>query len=590
MICPALRSALSGVYGLFWTGKPLSYIRQNKMTKQNSQVHSGRRQRHRPRLDIWSVGAGVIAAVVLCPILSVVWIAFHPTENIWPHLMASVLPRYLGNTLILMVGVAVLTAVFGAASAWLVAMYRFPGRRWLDYALLFPLAIPAYVGAYALVDFLDYAGPLQSVMRLTFGWRDARDYWFPEVRAHGPAIVVLASALYPYVYLLARAAFREQSGCSYEVARALGAGPWALFWRVGLPLARPAIATGVALALMETVADYGTVLHFGVQTLTTGVFSTWLSGNNAGGAAQIAGVILMLILLLLGFERIGRRNARFHGQSRSTRPITPQTLRGLPGWAATVFCAIPFAMGFVMPVAIMLVHVFRRPEVWVAPGLLQALGNTVLVGGIAASVTVLAALFLVYGMRMIGRDLARLVLPVTTLGYAAPGAVLALGLLIPLAAIDHRVADAVLWLTGHDPGLVLTGTSAAIVLAYFVRFFGIAQGALDAAFGRVSPSLPMAARSLGRNAGGALRGVYLPLMKGSVATAMLVVFVDCVKELPATLLLRPFNFNTLSTRVFELASLEKLGEAAPAALLVMAVGLAAVAFLARANAGATNPE
>ena len=578
------------LYGLFWTGKLLSYIRLFKMTKQNSQDQGAGRRWHLPRADIWSFGAVVIAAVVLCPILSVTWIALHPTENIWPHLLASVLPRYLGNTLILMVGVAVLTAVFGTVSAWLIAMYRFPGRRWLDYALLFPLAIPAYVGAYALVDFLDYAGPLQTALRAAFGWHDARDYWFPEVRAHGPAIVVLASALYPYVYLLARAAFREQSGCSYEVARALGAGPWAMFWRIGLPLARPAIATGVALAMMETVADYGTVAHFGVQTLTTGVFSTWLSGNNAGGAAQIAGVILMLILLLLGLERISRRNARFHRLSRTSRPIVTVALPGAGGLAATVFCLVPFVFGFVLPVGVMLIHAFKRPEVWVAPGLLQALGNTVLVGSIAASLTVLAALFLVYGTRLIGRDLARLVLPVTAVGYAAPGAVLALGLLIPLAALDHRVADGVLWLTGADPGLIMTGTSAAIVLAYFVRFFGIAQGALDAAFGRVSPSLDMAARTLGRSAGGTLSAVYLPLMKGSVATAMLVVFVDCVKELPATLLLRPFNFNTLSTRVFELASLERLGEAAPAALLVMAVGLVAVAFLARANRARENTE
>ena len=560
------------------------------MTKQNSQVHARRRFWHGLRLDPWSFGAVAIAAVVLAPILSVIWIAFHPSENIWPHLLESVLPRYFGNTVILMIGVAAFTAFFGAASAWLVAMYRFPGRRWLDYALLFPLAIPAYIGAYALVDFLDYAGPLQTAMRAAFGWRDARDYWFPQVRAHGPAILVLGSALYPYVYLLARAAFREQSGCSYEVARALGAGPWALFWRVGLPLARPAIATGVALALMETVADYGTVQHFGVQTLTTGVFSTWLTGNNAGGAAQIAGVILMLILLLLALERISRRNARFYRLSKATRPVTPLPLPGLWGWAATAFCVFPFAVGFVLPLLVMLGHALKRPEMWVAPGLLPALGNTVLVGGIAAALTVLAALFLVYGTRMIGRDLARMVLPATLLGYAAPGAVLALGLLVPLAALDHRVADGMEWMTGYDPGLIITGTSAAIILAYFVRFFGIAQGALDAAFGRVSPSLPMAARSLGRSAGGALRDVYLPLMKGSVATALLVVFVDCVKELPATLLLRPFNFNTLSTRVFELASLEKLGEAAPAALLVMAVGLAAVGLLARATRTARNNE
>ncbi len=550
------------------------------MADQNTQVP---RRLILPRPNLWTVGALGIAALVLAPVLSVLWIALHPTENIWPHLMSTVLPRYLATTLALMAGVAVLTAAVGTGAAWLVTMYRFPGQRWLTHALLFPLAIPAYVGAYSLVDFLDYAGPLQKVMREAFGWASARDYWFPETRSTWGAVLVLSAALYPYVYLLARAAFREQSGGTYEVARALGVGPWGLFRRVGLPLARPAIAAGVALALMETVADYGTVTHFGVQTLTTGIFSTWLNGGNAGGAAQIAGVILMLILLLVALERVGRRNARFHQMGRSSRPIAPQPLPRGKGWLAFALCAAPFAAGFVLPLSVMLVHAAEKPEYWLAPDLGRALVNTLVVGGLASVATVGAALFLVYALRMAGRRVARWVLPVTLIGYAAPGAVLALGLLIPLAALDHRLADGILALTGRDPGLLITGTAFALGLAYLVRFFGIAQGALDAAFGRVSPSLPMAARSLGRTAGGALRAVYLPLMRGSVATALLVVFVDCVKELPATLLLRPFNYNTLSTRVFELASLERLSEAAPAALLVMSVGLAAVALLARTN-------
>lgn len=561
------------------------------MTHQNSQVPSAPRA-SRPALgrilrvmDPWSLGAVAIAALVVAPILSVVWIAFHPVENIWPHLLATALPRYFGNTVVLMLGVGVLTASVGTGAAWLVTMYRFPGSRVLDYALLFPLAIPAYVGAYALVDFFDYSGALQVALRAATGWQSARDYWFPEVRSRWAAILVLSAALYPYVYLLARAAFREQSGCSYEVARALGAGPWGLFWRVGLPLARPAVATGVALALMETVADFGTVDHFGVQTLTTGVFSVWLTAGNAGGAAQIASVMLVLIVLLVGVERHSRRNARFFRLSRQVRPVTPARLTPLRGWCATLLCLVPFGIGFGLPVAVMGWHGLRNPDGWVAPGLLQALGNTLLVGGVAAALTVAAALFLVYGVRLTGRGLPRLLLPVTTLGYAAPGAVLAVGLLIPLAALDHRVADVVQALTGRDPGLMLTGTAAAIVLAYVVRFFGIAQGAVDAAFGRISPNLPWAARSLGRGAGGTLQAVYLPLMRGSVATALLVVFVDCVKELPATLLLRPFNFNTLATRVYEQASLERLGDTAPAALLVMGVGLCAVALLAHANRG-----
>lgn len=551
------------------------------MSDQISQVTARRRIGFRP--DLWSLGALLIAVLVLAPILSVVWIAFHPTENIWPHLASTVLPRYLGNTLFLMGTVGVLTAAVGTGAAWLVTMYRFPGRRWLDFALLFPLAVPAYVGAYALVDFLNYSGVVQTGLRSVMGWQSARDYWFPNIRSPEAAAVVLSAALYPYVYLLARAAFREQSACAYEVARALGCGPWGVFRRVGLPLARPSIAAGVALALMETVADFGTVTHFGVQTLTTGIFSTWLTAGNAGGAAQIAGVVLLLIVLLLTIERVGRRNARFHRLSRQTRPLEAEPLTGWRGWLAFGLCFLPFALGFLLPVGVMLGHALQTPEAWVSPGLGRALFHTLTAGGVAAVLTVAGAVFLVYGVRLSGGALPRLLLPLTTIGYAAPGAVLAVGFLIPLAALDHRLADAILAITGHDPGLLLTGTATAIVLAYVVRFFGVAQGAVDAAFGRISPNLPLAARSLGRGAGGALRAVYLPLMRGSVATALLVVFVDCVKELPATLLLRPFNYNTLATRVHELASLEKLGEAAPAALLVMAVGLSAVALLARAN-------
>lgn len=533
----------------------------------------------------WSIGALLIAALVLLPILAVLWMAFNPTENIWPHLISTTLPRYLSNTVLLMLGTGVLAAAMGAGAAWLISMYRFPLSGLLEWFLLLPLAIPAYVGAYALVDFLEYSGPVQTALRESFGWASARDYWFPEIRSLNAAIIVLAAALYPYVYMLARAAFREQSAGSYEVARALGAGPVGLFLRIGLPLARPAIAAGAAIAMMEAIADFGVVDFFAVQTLTTGIFSTWLEARNAGGAAQIAVVMLSLILLLVAFEKISRKNQRYYQSARHPRPIQKIQLRGWGGALATGLCLIPFLMGFVLPVAVITSHAFDNPEAWVSRGLVRALTNTLTVGGAAAVLTVTAALFMVYGVRLTGRRLPRMTLPFTTIGYAAPGAVLAVGILIPVAALDHRIADAWLALTGSDPGLILTGSAAAIVYAYIVRFFAIAQGAADSAFGRVSPSLPMAARSLGRTAGGALSSVYLPLMKGSVGTALLLVFVDCVKELPATLLLRPFNYETLATRVYEKASLENIGDAAPPALLVIAVGLVAVAILARTNLG-----
>ncbi|MFN3938265.1 MAG: ABC transporter permease [Gemmobacter sp.] len=538
----------------------------------------------RLRPDPWSAAAVLIAAVVLMPVGSVVWLAFTPGDSLWGHMLATTLPRYLANTGWLMLGVGILTAAVGTGAAWLIAMYRFPLSRILDHALLLPLALPAYVGAYALVDFLDYSGPVQTLLRDLSGWQSARDYWFPPVRSRGAAVVVLAAAFYPYVYLLARQAFREQSGNAFEVARALGAGPWGLFLRLGLPLARPAIVVGVALALMETVNDYGTVAHFGVQTLTTGIFSVWLSAGNPGGAAQLALVSLGVIFLLLALERLSRRDLRFCRATRAARPIEPRQLTGWRGALATLLCLLPVAMGFALPFAVILGHALRRPDAWLAPGLARTLANTVTVGGTAAVLAVGAALVLVYGVRLSGRRLPRLLLPVTTIGYAAPGAVLAVGLLFPMAAFDHRLADAVLAVTGHDPGLILTGSASLIVLAYVVRFFAIAQGATDAAMGRIAPSLPLAARSLGHGAGATLRAVHLPLIRGSVGVALLVVFVDCVKELPATLLLRPFNYDTLATRLHEKASAENLAEAAPAAVLIVLVGLAAVLLLARAAA------
>ncbi|MGR3249917.1 MAG: ABC transporter permease [Paracoccus sp. (in: a-proteobacteria)] len=538
----------------------------------------------------WSLAAIAVAGLVLMPVLAVAWIAANPTDNIWPHLLSTVMPRYFGNTVVLAAGTGLLAAAMGAGAAWLISMYDFPGRGALQWLLLLPLAVPAYIGAYALADFLDYSGPVQIALRGWFGWESARDYWFPRIRSIEAAIVVLASALYPYVYLLTRAALTEQSGSAYEVARALGTGPWSLFRRVGLPLARPAIVAGSAIAMMEAVADYGVVSYFGVQTLNTGIFTTWLERRNAGGAAQIACVILLIVVILALWERFARRNARYHQSARQPRPIQRQRLRPVVGLLAMVACALPFALGFLLPVGVILRYALAYPQGWVTPGLLRAAWHTVMLGGMASLLTVGMALVMVYGTRLSGRALPRLLLPVTTVGYAAPGAVLAVGILIPLAALDHRVADAWLTLTGSDPGLILTGSGAAIVLAYVVRFFAIGQGAIDGAFTRVPPSLPMAARSLGRDSAGVLRDVFLPLMRGSVGAALLLVFVDCVKELPATLLLRPFNDETLATRTHERASLEDLGNAAPAALLVMAVGLLAVALLARTNLGAATRD
>ena len=527
-----------------------------------------------------SMFAFFVAAMILAPLASILVMAFDANEPVWAQL-ATTLPRILQNTLLLMVAVGIGTAIVGSATAWLVTFYRFPGVGWLKWLLFAPLAIPAYVAAYALVDFLEYAGPLQTSMRTAFGWSSAADYPFFDVRSRGVATLVLTLTLYPYTYLLTRAALREQSGAVFEVARSLGSSGVRAYLNVGLPLARPAIVAGSMIAMMETLADFGTVEFFAVQTLTTGIFSLWLEAGNRGGAAQLAIIALFFVAILVSVERFSRRRMKFYQSAQSTRPLVPERLQGWRALTALLICLLPVVLGFALPVLIMAGHALEVS--WADISLLAAVGNTILVGLSAALVATIVATLLVYSVRLAGGSGTRYLLPATSLGYATPGAILGLGVLIPLAAIDHQFADMAERVTGSDPGLILTGSAFAIVFACVVRFFAIPQGAADAAFGRVSPSLPLASRSLGQSAGGALRRVYLPMMRTSIATALLLVFVDTVKELPATLMLRPFNFNTLATRTYEKASLENIAEAAPPAFLIILVGLAAVAVVARTH-------
>ncbi len=530
----------------------------------------------------WLALTALIAALVLLPLGTVIWLAVGNSDGVWGHLASTTLPRYLGNTLVMMASVGFFAGATGTVTAWLVTMYSFPGVRWLRWALLLPMAIPAYIGAYALTDLLEYAGPVQTGLRGLFGWESARDYWFPEIRSRWAAILVLSAALFPYVYLLSRSALREHSASSFDVARALGAGHVARFLRVGLPLIRPAAAAGIAIVMMETGADFGVVDFFAVQTLTTGIFTTWLEGGSAAGAAQIALVSLGLVLVLASLERASRRRAQVYAHTKRLSKPNAIPLRGAIGWIATLACLLPFFIGFLLPGGIILHLAVENAEEWLDPRLLRAAKNTLVTAGSASVLTVALSLLLVYGVRLTGSKAMRGLLPVTALGYAAPGAVLGLGLLLPVAALDHRIAD-FFDLFGVNAGMVLTGSSAAVILSYMVRFFAIGQGAADSAMGRIAPSLPMAARSLGRTPAGTLRTVHLPMIRGSIGTALLLVFVDGVKELPATLLLRPFNFDTLATRVYDQASLEKIGDAAPPSVLIILVGLSAVILLARTN-------
>nr|WP_246422530.1 iron ABC transporter permease [Roseospira visakhapatnamensis] len=522
------------------------------------------------------------AGIVALPVVAVLVIALGPGGGaIWAHLAATVLPHYVVTTLALMVAVGTGTLILGVGTAWLVTLYRFPGQRLFQWALLMPLAVPAYVIAYVYTDLLDYAGPVQGTIRAALGVTSAADYWFPEIRSLPGAALMMTAVLYPYVYLLARSAFLEQSACVLEVARTLGCGPWSTFRRVALPLARPSIVVGLALVLMETLNDFGTVDYFAVQTLTAGLYNVWLIMHNRPGAAQIALVLLGFVVVLLVLERLGRRRRGY--QATGTRNRTPATTRltGGPAVLATLACAAPVVVGFGVPALVLGRHaVTRFSESWTTGFVTQALNSLALSSG-AALIAVAIGLFLAYAVRLHGGRGLRLLVRCAGLGYAIPGAVLAVGVLTVLAGLDtalDRVMEATF---GLDTGLLLSGSVVALLFAYTVRFLALSHGTIDAGLGRVRPSLDMAARTLGRAPGQVLREVHAPLIRGSLLTAGLLVFVDAMKELPATLILRPFNVDTLATHVYQYASDELLEQSALAALCIVLTGLIPVVLLSR---------
>jgi iron(III) transport system permease protein len=445
--------------------------------------------------------------------------------------------------------------------------------------------MPTYIVAYAYVELLDYAGPVQRVLRSLTGWGSARDYWFPDVRSMGGAILVLSAALYPYVYLSARASFVQQSVCVLEVARTLGRTSAGAFWSVGLPLARPALAAGVALAAMECLNDLGAVQYLGVRTLSVSIYTAWLQQSNLGGAAQISLIAVLLVLALIMAERALRGHSRFHHSTGRYRAIPFTDLEGWRGAAAAAFCAVPVALGFAAPFALLVTQATAHVQEAFAASFWQAARNSIGVAAAAALVTVALALVLAYARRVAPNAIARGAVRGAGLGYALPGTVLALGLIIPLAAFDNRL-DALLRATlGISSGLLLSGSLFVLVLAYTVRFLTVALSALEAGFERLSPNLDAAARALGETALSALWRVHVPLLTPALGAAALLVFVDGMKELPATLLMRPFNFETLATHVYSYAGLELFENATPGALMIVLVGLIPTLLLHQAIAG-----
>ncbi len=541
-----------------------------------------RRQRHPAALAL----SAVVAAIVLLPVLTLAGIALSGSGEDWPHLVNFVLPRAATTTLWLMALVAFGTATIGVTTAWLVVAYDFPLRRMLAWALVLPLAVPPYLAAYAFGEFFHFTGPVQTAIRDVFGFQTSRDYWFPDIRSTTGAAIVLSAVLFPYVYLTTRVVFIMQGRNIADVARTLGARPGKVFRKILLPISRPAIAAGVALVLMETLNDIGASEYLGVRTLTLSVFSTWLNRGSLEGAAQIAMIMLVIVFALLMAEQWARRRQRYHAMRATQMKAKPPrvALGGVKGALATLAAGLPVIAGFGIPLYVFADYASRRMQQFADPALFGALTNSIVTATATAVVTIMIALVLIQAARLARSHLVTGLTRFAMVGYALPGTVMGLGLLFALARFDNAL-DAVMRETfGVSTGLLLTGSAAAVVLVCSIRFLALAEGSIRSGLEKLPPNIDEAARSLGRTPGQSARAVILPLLGPAILTAAVLVFVDTIKELSATILLRPFGFNTLATHVYESASRGRPEDGAVAALLIIVTSLIPVVLLSRALA------
>jgi iron(III) transport system permease protein len=527
------------------------------------------------------VAAAAVALFVASPILVIVASPLlEAGGSTWQHLRETVLGTYITNSVLLALGAGAGAGLLGVSTAWFTAVYRFPGRSWVDWLLLLPLAMPTYLVAYAYTDFLVFDGPVQTWLRTVTGL-SAGEMWFPPIRSLGGAIVLFSLVLYPYVYLLCRASFLEQSVCVLDASRTLGMSRTRSFWRVALPMARPALAGGIALVAMESLADFGAVDYFAVDTFTTGIYRTWFGLGAPVAAAQLAAGLLGVVVLLLVLERLSRGKRRFHGTTTKRQDLPGWPLRGWRGLAALAFCLLPVLLGFGVPVGILV-------EASLTAGFLPSLedsltwtGHSLLLATVAALLAVAASLLLAYNNRLCAGPASRALTGMASLGYAVPGSVIAVGILLLLGGVDRAL--------GGATGLV-SGTLFALVFAYLVRFLTLGLHAVDAGMARIQPNLDQAGRTLRSSALGVLGRVHFPLLRASSLAAALLVFVEVLKELPATLMIRPFNFDTLAVRIYQLASDERFAESAAPALLIVAAGLVPVVFLSRMMRGGRGEQ
>jgi iron(III) transport system permease protein len=529
-------------------------------------------------LSKWNIALVVLSLLFSIPLVVVLGSVFFPEKEVWSHLSNTVLTDYIVNSLTLLVGVCFFSLQLGVIPAWLVTMYRFPLSRYLEWAMLLPMAMPAYIIAYSYTGILDVAGPLQTSLREFTGWH-YRDYWFPEVRSLGGAIAMLSLVLYPYIYLLARAAFIEQSVCVLEVSRTLGCNAFNAFRRVALPLARPAIMVGLSLVIMETLADYGTVQYFGVSVFTTGIFRTWFGLGNSLAAAQLSALLLVFVAVFLYLEKRSRRQARFHHTSNRYSALMQKQLHGVKAFTALVLCATPLIFGFIVPVMFLCDWALDTYSVVLGKDFYLLLFNSLLLAFVTALLAMLLALFMAYSNRNSDSLINRFLVRFVSMGYAIPGTVIAVGVLIPFAWFDNTLDAFLRENFNISSGLLISGTVITLIFAYLTRFLAVSINTVEAALVKIKPEMDEVAKITGLRSVSIIKRIHIPMMRGSLLTALLLVFIDVLKELPATLILRPFNFNTLAVRAYELANEERLADAAVPALAIVLVGIIPVIMI-----------